>query len=127
VSKASFSKLIIVIPLITLAIEAHAFDRGFLAYMINDFTTALIEWRKKAELGNATAQTNIGDLYEAGNGVLKDNVLAYQWYSLGAANGSNSAKKSKEYLETRMTPLEIKMAKELIKTCLASGYKDCSF
>jgi hypothetical protein len=127
VSKASFSKLIIVIPLITLAIEAHAFDKGFLAYMINDFTTALIEWRKKAELGNATAQTNIGDLYEAGNGVLKNNVLAYQWYSLGAANGSNSAKKSKEYLETRMTPLEIKMAKELIKTCLASGYKDCSF
>ena len=126
-SKASFSKLIIVIPLITLAIEAHAFDKGFLAYMINDFTTALIEWRKKAELGNATAQTNIGDLYEAGNGVLKDNVLAYQWYSLGAANGSNSAKKSKEHLETRMTPLEIKMAKELIKTCLASSYKDCSF
>ena len=47
-------------------------------------------------------------MYEAGNGVLKDNVLAYQWYSLGAMNGSNSAKKSKEYLETRMTPLEIK-------------------
>jgi hypothetical protein len=42
-------------------------------------------------------------------------------------NGSNSAKKSKEYLETRMTPLEIKMAEELTKTCLASGYKDCSF
>ena len=117
----------IIIPLTSLATEAYAFDKGFLAYMINDFTTALIEWRKKAELGNATAQTNIGDLYEAGNGVLKDNVLAYQWYSLGAMNGSDSAKKSKEYLETRMTPLEIKMAEELTKTCLASGYKDCSF
>jgi hypothetical protein len=127
VTKASLFKLMIIIPLASLAIKAHAFDKGFLAYMINDFTTALIEWRKKAELGNATAQTNIGDLYEAGNGVLKDNVLAYQWYSLGTMNGSNSAKKSKEYLETRMTPLEIKMAKELTKTCLASGYKDCSF
>ncbi|MDS9950043.1 MAG: hypothetical protein RI858_02495, partial [Planktomarina sp.] len=127
VNKASLFKLMIIIPLTSLATEAHAFDKGFLAYMINDFTTALIEWRKKAELGNATAQTNIGDLYEAGNGVLKDNVLAYQWYSLGAMNGSNSAKKSKEYLETRMTPLEIKMAEELTKTCLASGYKDCSF
>ena len=126
-TKASLLKLTIIIPLTSLAIEAHAFDKGFIAYMINDFTTALIEWRKKAELGNATAQTNIGDLYEAGNGVLKDNVLAYQWYSLGAMNGSNSAKKSKEYLETRMTPLEIKMAEELTKTCLASGYKDCSF
>lgn len=109
------------------AFEAHAFDKGFLAYMINDFATALVEWRKRAELGNATAQTNIGDLYEAGNGVEKNNILAYLWYSLGAFNGSASAKINQEYLETKMNPLEIKQAKEMFKTCLSSDYKKCGF
>ncbi len=59
--KAFFLNLMIAVPLTTIGFEAQALDKGFIAYMLNDFSTALSEWRKQAELGNATAQTNIGN------------------------------------------------------------------
>ena len=125
--KAFFLNLMITVPLATIGFEAQALDKGFIAYMLNDFSTALSEWRKQAELGNATAQTNIGNMYEAGNGVTKDNVLAYLWYSLGTINGSVTAKENKAKLKKGMTPTELTIAGEMAKICIVSKYKNCGF
>jgi TPR repeat protein len=125
--KSFFLNLMITVPLATIGFEAQALDKGFIAYMLNDFSTALSEWRKQAELGNATAQTNIGDMYEAGNGVIKNNVLAYLWYSLGSINGSDTAKENKGKLEKKMTPAELTVAAEMAEICIVSKYKKCGF
>ena len=114
-------------PFTLTAFQARAFDKGFLAYMFNDFDTALKIWKEKAKLGNATAQANIANLYESGNGVLKNHVLAYLWYSLAAKNGSATAEKNKEAIERKMTKAELKQAKELMGLCLNSTYKNCGF
>ena len=125
--KASLVGLLIFMPLTLTAFQARAFDKGFLAYMINDFDTALTIWKEKAKLGNATAQTNIANLYENGNGVLKNHVLAYLWYSIAAKNGGATAEKNKEAIERKMTKAELKQAKELMGLCLNSTYKNCGF
>ena len=125
--KAFFLNLMIAVPLTAIGFEAQALDKGFIAYMLNDFSTALSEWRKQAELRNATAQTNIGNMYEAGNGVIKDNVLAYLWYSLGTIHGSDTAKENKAELEKEMTPTELTVAGEMAEICIVSEYKNCGF
>jgi len=125
--KAFLLNLMIAVPLTAIGFEAKALDKGFIAYMLNDFSTALSEWRKQAELGNATAQTNIGNMYEAGNGVTKDNVLAYLWYSLGTIHGSDTARENKAKLEKEMTPTELTVAGEMAEICIMSEYKNCGF
>ena len=125
--KASLVGLLIFIPLTLIAFQAGAFDRGFLAYMFNDFDAALKTWKEKAKLGNATAQANIANLYENGNGVVKSNVLAHLWYSLAVINGSATAKKNKDAIEKKMTEDELNQAIELVSLCLDSKYENCGF
>jgi hypothetical protein len=66
-------------------------------------------------------------MYEAGNGVIKNNVLAYLWYSLGTINGSDTAKENKGKLEKKMTPAELTVAAEMAEICIVSKYKKCGF
>ena len=66
---------------------AQGFDKGFSAYMLGDYATAMLEWRNKAELGSSTSMANLGNMYEVGAGVEQSNILAHQWYNLAASNG----------------------------------------
>jgi TPR repeat protein len=52
-----------------------------------DFIEAAKWFRKAAEQGDGDAQFQLGILYYHGNGVPKDNVQAYMWFSLAAARG----------------------------------------
>ncbi len=60
------------------------FDEGFeprsSCAEVLDMERALALFRRGAEAGNAAAQFNLGRLYEHGNGVKKDHVLARYWY-----------------------------------------------
>jgi len=47
-------------------------DDGKAAYDIGDFATALKEFKLLADQGNAQAQLKLGDMYEKGRGVTKD-------------------------------------------------------
>ena len=42
----------------------------------------------EAEAGNANAQSNLGRIYEAGDGVPKDAVKAVEWYQKAAVQGN---------------------------------------
>ena len=55
----------------------------------NDYTSAMIWFRKAAEKGDAAAQNNIGWLYENGFGVKQDYAEALNWFSK-AANRNNA-------------------------------------
>jgi len=104
---------------------SQSFDKGFAAYMLGDYSQAIIEWRHKASFGSATAMANLGNMYEVGAGVKQDKVLAHQWYNLAASNGDVVARKNKQNLEKNMTVLQISSARIRAKKCMISGYLDC--
>jgi TPR repeat protein len=59
-----------------------------------DFAKALFWYRKAAEQGYAAAESQLGDLYQYGNGVPKDLVQARAWYQKAADQGDAGAKQS---------------------------------
>lgn len=58
-----------------------AFDRGH-------YATAMRAWRVRAALGDASAQTNVGYLYEQGLSVRQDYAEALKWYRRAAEASS---------------------------------------
>jgi len=63
------------------------YQAGGNAYERGDFDTALKEWRPLAEQGNASAQYNLGLMYDSGQGVSQDYQEAVRWYRLAADQG----------------------------------------
>ena len=108
-----------------LPVSAQGFDKGFAAYMMGDYSTALIEWRDRAGQGSVTAQANLGNMYEVGAGVSKSNILAHQWYNIAASNGDITARQNREALAEKMTASDISKAIALARKCMISGYSDC--
>ncbi len=56
-----------------------------------DFTIALLYYRKAADQGYAPAQNGLGWMYEKGLGVKRDYAEALSWYSKAAAQGNRTA------------------------------------
>ena len=73
------------------SILAQDFQKGLTAYQAGDYATALQEWRPLAEQGNTDAQSNLGLMYQNGEGVLQDYAEAIKWYRLAAEQGLASA------------------------------------
>ena len=62
-------------------------EKGVAAYESGDFATAMREWEPLAEQGDATAQGNLGLMYDEGQGVPQDYKTAVKWYRLAAEQG----------------------------------------
>ena len=62
------------------------FNRGMSAFTLEDYSTALREWRSAGRAGDARAQQAIGYLYMAGKGVPQDFAKAHKWFEIAAAN-----------------------------------------
>ena len=69
--------------------------------------------KKAAEQGHADAQYNLGVMYDVGVGVLEDDIQAYAWISIAAAQGLENVKNIKEGLTGKMTRAEIAEAQKL--------------
>jgi len=72
-------------------LAAQDFGKGFEAYEAGDFATALQEWTLLADQGDASAQTNLGNMYYKGRGVPQDDAEAVKWYRLAADQGDAGA------------------------------------
>ena len=70
---------------------AQDFGKGLAAADAGDFVTALNEWKPLAEQGFASAQFNLGIMYNNGQGVLQDYREAMKWYRPAAEQGHASA------------------------------------
>jgi len=68
-----------------------AIDPGSAAFMHGDYATAMQEWWKKAQAGDAEAINNIGVLYNKGLGVEKSPAKAAEWYQRSAEFGYPNA------------------------------------
>jgi TPR repeat protein len=71
--------------------ESADFQKGLTAYNSGDYATAMREWKPLAEGGNASAQFNLGLMYEYGQGVPQNDKTAVKWYRLAAEQGFASA------------------------------------
>ena len=68
-------------------VMAQDYDKGLAAYNAGDYDAALQEWRPLAEQGNASAQYNLGIMYDNGDGVIQDYAEAVDWYRKAAEQG----------------------------------------
>jgi len=70
------------------------FFSGFGETVVRDTTEAAKWFRMAAELGHPGGQLRMGMLHEAGTGVEKNPEIAYAWFRLAAAQGSETADQS---------------------------------
>ena len=80
-----------------------------------DYAAALRFIRPLAEQGDASAQYNLGVLYDNGLGVPQDKVRAYMWFTLPAAQGRDGAAAFGGLIARRMTPAQIEEAQKLTR------------
>ena len=66
-------------------------EEGWAAYQRGDYETALKLWRPLAAQGNAFDQSNLGFMYDSGQGVPRDLSEAAKWYRLAAEQGNPRA------------------------------------
>jgi len=69
------------------------------------------------------AQYTLGVLYAKGLGVPEDNVTAYAWVNIAAANGDAKAKKNRDSIAKEWTPDQIAKAETLSKEMLKKNPK----
>ena len=71
--------------------SAQTFDEAVAAYKLGDFATALRGFRSYAAQGDASAQFNLGLMYDNGKGVPENDAEALRWYRLAAVQGHAAA------------------------------------
>ena len=65
----------------------QALQKGLEAYKSKDYKEAIRWFRKASEQGDAGAQSNLGVMYDNGQGVQQDYVQAVKWYRKAAEQG----------------------------------------
>ena len=87
--------LILPVLFLTLLMGTPAFSadyqKGLTAYQNGDYATALREFTPLAKQGYAGAQSNLGWMYDNGQGVPQDYKTALKWYRLAAEQGDADA------------------------------------
>jgi len=78
---------------LTLAGAALAgdFEEALAAYVRGDFATAFRLFQKRANEGDGDAQSNLGVMYAAGQGVAQSSTEAGRWYRKAAEQGNITA------------------------------------
>ncbi len=108
--------MLLALVVVFMAAPAWAdFKAGKEAYDRGDYATALKEWRPLAEQGIARAQSNLGSMYEYGEGVPQDDVQARMWLNLAAVRGLETARTLRDRLAEKMTPPQLDEAQRLAR------------
>jgi TPR repeat protein len=105
---------------------AGPWEDGMAAYNRGDYVPAVRLFRPLAEQGNAKAQNVLGVMYRRGQGVARNSVRAFVWFSRAAARGDATAKAELRVSQT-MTGEELAQAREIAQACEASNYRSCEY
>ena len=81
---AVFFSIFLLIPQMTWGTD---YKKGLEAAKVGDYVAANRLWRPLAEQGNANAQFSLGNMYQFGDGVVKDHKIAARWYKRAAIQG----------------------------------------
>jgi len=88
-----------------------------------DYSQAIILYRKAAERGYAKAQNNLGFMYCKGQGVPQDYSQAHMWFNLAASQRNKNAAGNRELAARSMTPADISKAQRLAREWAAKHRK----
>jgi TPR repeat protein len=106
---------------------AGPWEDGMAAYNRGDYVPAIRLFRPLAAAGNAKAQSVLGVMYRKGQGVAKSVPRAFMWLSLASARGDARAKAELQEVSRSMTADELTQAKEMMRACEASDYRNCEY
>ncbi len=106
---------------------AGPWEDGMAAYNRGDYMPAIRLFRPLAEQGNAKAQHLIGLMYQKGEGVARNSVRAFAWFSMAAAHGDSEARAKLRAVSKTMTAAELSQAREMAQACEASNYRSCEY
>ena len=81
--------------------------------MPQDYAKAKKWYNLSAAQGHAAAQNNLGGMYEKGEGVPKNDVKAYAWYSVAAVSGDDDYRKNRDRIKDRLTPSQLEKGQVL--------------
>ncbi|WKE65822.1 TonB family protein [Gallaecimonas kandeliae] len=97
------------------------FNDGLKAYLAKDYPKALAEFQAAAQLGHPNAQFDLGAMYFNGEGMSKNLVEAYAWFSVAADNGFAGADNAKTQVLERLTQPQRQAALDLAHHRLAKA------
>jgi TPR repeat protein len=106
---------------------AGPWEDGMAAYNRGDYVPAIRLFRPLAEQGNAKAQNVLGVMYRRGEGVARNSLRAFMWFSRAAARGDARAKAELREVSQTMSPQELSQAREMAQACEASNYRSCEY
>jgi TPR repeat protein len=106
---------------------AGPWEDGMAAYNRGDYMPAMQLFRPLARQGNAKAQAAIGAMYRRGQGVAKSSAHAFMWLSLAAARGDADARTEMTEMSRTMSAAELAQAREMMRACEASDYRNCEY
>jgi uncharacterized protein len=90
--EATSKKSVVVTPKTApVSITLDEQEDGITAYLHGDYAAALRLFQPLAEYGDASAQSNLGVMYEQGRGVAQNYREAMRWFRLAAIQGNASA------------------------------------
>ena len=89
--KPVVKRVLLVAALLSPMIVWADLDAGRTAYLRDDFSTALKEFRALAQGGSATGQVLLGTMYYRGEGVAQDRAEAVKWFRKAAEQGNPDA------------------------------------
>ena len=81
-----------------------SFDSAVAAYEAKNFAVAYAEFRRLAELGDASSQRNLAAMYARGEHVEKNLIEAWAWASLAAEQGGDGSVELQQALNPRLAP-----------------------
>jgi TPR repeat protein len=106
---------------------AGPWEDGMASYNRGDYVPAIQVFRVMAAQGNAKAQHLVGVMYHRGEGVARNSVRAFAWFSLAAAHGDREAKARLRDVSQTMTPEELAQARNMAQACEVSNYRQCEY
>jgi hypothetical protein len=106
---------------------AGPWEDGMAAYNRGDYAPAMALFKPLARKGNAKAQGLIGAMYRKGQGVGKSSAHAFMWLSIAAARGDAAARTEMTEMSRTMSAKELAQAREMMRTCEASDYRNCEY
>ena len=60
-----------------------------------------------------------------GDGVPQNNVRAYAWWSVAAAQGNEEARGNRDTMAVMLTPDQLARGQDMATRCFESDYQDC--
>jgi TPR repeat protein len=106
---------------------AGPWEDGMAAYNRGDYLPAMQLFRPLARQGNARAAATIGAMYRKGQGVAKSSAHAFMWLSIAAARGDAVARTEMTEMSRTMSAAELAQAREMMRACEASDYRNCEY